>query len=225
MEPNFMRIHKYCRFGMNLYANITMNVQISIFLLSKINIISNLDLNWNWKLICMTLCPAEMYIDTRVMWEDNRQHTTHNIKKHGASERKEIQYTHAMETRKKAYKREFKQYSGHDEAWVREIEPPNPINQVAASVLSQGHEVRLIVPARDNKPCNHPSLLHKLGNYLPIPDRHFRKGKIHLTSSPLLPHTATVDTYIHTSTYVKEKLKVCMNKEVSCDLFHLKAKT
>lgn len=126
-----------------------------------------------------------------------------------------------MEEKRKCIGERIQQYSSHDEAWAREREPPKPINQVAVSVLNQGHEVRLIVPARDNKPCNHPSLLHKPRNYLPIPDRHFRKGKIHLTSSQC-SHTHsffsftcmhTVDKCIHSSTYVKEKLKVCRNKE------------
>lgn len=43
-------------------------------------------------------------------------------------------------------------------------------------------ESGLIVPGRDNKACNHLSLLHRTGNYLPIPDRQNRKGKIHLPS-------------------------------------------
>ncbi len=47
-------------------------------------------------------------------------------------------------------------------------------------------ESGLIVPGRDNKACNHLSLLHRPGNYLPIPDRQNRKGKIHLPS----PYTA-----------------------------------
>lgn len=43
-------------------------------------------------------------------------------------------------------------------------------------------ESGLIVPGRDNKACNHLSLLHRPGNYLPIPDRQNRKGRIHLPS-------------------------------------------
>lgn len=43
-------------------------------------------------------------------------------------------------------------------------------------------ESGLIVPGRDNKACNHLSLLHRPGNYLPIPDRQNRKGKNRLLS-------------------------------------------
>lgn len=64
----------------------------------------------------------------------------------------------------------------------RRRERENPINHVVVQMLNQGQEVRLIVPGRDNKPRNHPSLLHKLGNYLPKADQHLAKGRICLTS-------------------------------------------
>ncbi len=38
-------------------------------------------------------------------------------------------------------------------------------------------ESGLIVPGRNNKACNHLSLLHRPGNYLPIPDRQNKKGQ------------------------------------------------
>lgn len=39
------------------------------------------------------------------------------------------------------------------------------------------------MPGRDNKACNHLSLLRRPGNYLPIPDHQNRKGKIQLPSA------------------------------------------
>lgn len=63
----------------------------------------------------------------------------------------------------------------------KERDGENPINHVVVQMLNQGQEVRLIVPGRDNKPCNHPSLLHKPGNYLPKADHCLTKGRIYLT--------------------------------------------
>ena len=85
--------------------------------------------------------------------------------------------------RKKGHKRKLKAYKG--EVWYRKRERER---ESATHKSSRGEiaESGLIVPGRDNKACNHLSLLHRPGNYLPIPDRQNRKGKIHLPS----PYTA-----------------------------------
>lgn len=44
-------------------------------------------------------------------------------------------------------------------------------------------ESGLIVPGRDNKARNHPSRLHRAGNYLPVPDSQSREGEIHLLAN------------------------------------------
>lgn len=49
-------------------------------------------------------------------------------------------------------------------------------------------ESGLIVPGRDNKARNHPSRLHRAGNYLPVPDSQSREGEIHLLATYRLPH-------------------------------------
>lgn len=44
-------------------------------------------------------------------------------------------------------------------------------------------ESGLIVPGRDNKARNHPSRLHRAGNYLPVPESRSREGEIHLAAT------------------------------------------
>lgn len=78
---------------------------------------------------------------------------------------------------------------------VLERESVKLINQVAVSVLNQGHEVRLIVPARDNKACNHQSLLHKPCNYLTIPDH----TPLYKGQNP--SHFSAAHTHTHTQVY------------------------
>lgn len=59
------------------------------------------------------------------------------------------------------------------------------------------------MPARDNKPCNHLSLLHRPGNYLPIPDCQNSKGKLHLPSPCKTPRCSLVEK---SSTDVNERI-------------------
>lgn len=88
--------------------------------------------------------------------------------------------------------------SNKQEVWYREVRGRE--KETRATHKSNRGEIAesgLIVPGRDNKACNHLSLLHRPGNYLPIPDRQNRKGQdpstFTLYSSGVLGENSSAD--------------------------------